>query len=89
MCDETSCTSEWHYHQVPSVSNGVLVAEVISLSPAEAAGIKAGDVLIAYVAARRLLLLILLLLLLPSFALPCSVGQNFAQSSIMICCNLS
>ena len=35
--------------QLPSVSNGVLVAEVISHSPAEAAGIKAGDVLIAYV----------------------------------------
>ncbi len=55
------------------MSNGVLVAEVISQSPAEAAGIKAGDVLIAYVADRRLLLL-----LLPSFALP-----HFAQSSMM------
>ena len=54
------------------MSNGVLVAEVISQSPAEAAGIKAGDVLIAYVADRRLLLL------LPSFASP-----HFAQSSMM------
>jgi hypothetical protein len=35
--------------QVPSVSTGVLVAKVHPRSPAEAAGVKAGDVLVAYV----------------------------------------
>ena len=35
--------------QVPSVSTGVLVAKVHTGSPAEAAGLKTGDVLVAYV----------------------------------------
>jgi hypothetical protein len=35
--------------QVPSVSTGVLVVDVDARSPAEAAGVKAGDVLVAYV----------------------------------------
>jgi hypothetical protein len=35
--------------QVPSVSTGVLVAKVHMGSPAEAAGLKTGDVLVAYV----------------------------------------
>lgn len=38
------------WDQVPSVSSGVLVADVMRQSPAEAAGLAPGDVLVAYVA---------------------------------------
>ncbi len=35
---------------MPAVSSGVLVADVMRQSPAEAAGLAPGDVLVAYVA---------------------------------------